>query len=168
MPFARGIRSRTATCTVTRRGEEPASGHAIESYLGMLCEEGFVSAFERERLQAALSGLLKLYPDVSASAVRSVRNEMARPDNNKYVLRDKEARFWGQARKRGHAPIPGYRIEDGLEYFMVNPEDDPGRTVVFLRPEYEHPVEPYGPSCLYMGEVFYHVVLRMFRRHVQR
>ena len=168
MPFARVSDSATVTHTVVRGDEEAACGQVVESYLGMLCEEGFVSDFERERLQTALSGLLKCYPDVSAAAVRAVRNEMARPENNKYILRDKEARFWEQARKRGHAPIPGYGIEDGLEYFLVNPEDDPGRTVVFLRPEYEHPVEPYVPSCLRMGEVFYHVVLRMFRRHLQR
>ena len=143
-------------------------GHVVTAYLDMLVEEGFVSSVEHERLVAAFAGLTEQFSTIKSAAVDAVRKEMGRPENNKYVLKDKEEVFWRAALKKGKEPIPGFRIDEVRSHFLVTPETDPDKTVVFLRPEYQTRIRPYVPPSLRMGEVFFYVVLRMFRTHVQK
>lgn len=145
----------------------PAS-HPVEGYIDMLQEEGFVSSAEHGRLKTAFAGLIRTYPTMRAAAVNAIRKEMGRPENNKYVLSDKEEGYWKKASARGQAPIPGFDLDEALSRFTVTPEEDPNRTVVFLRKEYEAPVAPYVPPSFRMGEIFVYVILRMFRHHCQR
>jgi len=142
--------------------------HAVLAYLDMLKEESFISADERGKLERAFAPLMSRYPYVRPAAVRAVRKEMGRPENNKYVLRDKEETFWRNVRKRGEVPIPEFSPEEALTTFTVTPDSDPNHTVVFLRPEYAKPVSPYVPPSYRMGEVFFYVILRMFRRHLEK
>jgi len=140
----------------------------VTVYLRMLKTEGFVSQVEHECLEAALEPLVGAHPGMRRAAVQAIRKEMGLPENNKYVLRDKEELYWRMARRKGSQPIKEFELETALRRFRVTPETDPDSTVVFLKPEHEHPVEPYVPPSLRMGEVFFYVVLRMFRYHCQR
>jgi hypothetical protein len=168
-PFQRQRRTRTHTIEAGVGVENPRPMHAVQAYLEMLRDEEFVSLAEYEKLQEAFTPLMRKYPYVRPAAVRAVRNEMGRPENNKYVLRDKEETFWKNVRRRGaEVPIPGFAPEELLQRFHVTPHTDPDQTVVFLRPEFEKPVSPYIPPSLRMGEVFFYVVLRIFRRHLER
>jgi hypothetical protein len=150
------------------RSRKLPAGHPVEGYIDMLKDEGFVSSAEHGCLRSAFAGLIRTYPTMRASAVNAIRKEMGRPENNKYVLFDKEEGYWKKARARGQAPIPGFELEEALSRFTVTPEEDPNRTVVFLRKEFETPVAPYVPPSLRMGEIFVYVILRMFRHHCRR
>lgn len=166
-PFGRSSRVKTLL------EREPTANvatpvHAVVAYLDMLQEESFISVDERDKLESAFRPLMRRYPYVRPAAVRAVRKEMGRPENNKYVLRDKEENFWRNVRRRGEVPIPEFSPEDALTAFRVTPDSDPNRTVVFLRPEYAKPLSPYVPPSYRMGEVFFYVILRMFRRHLEK
>lgn len=165
-PFMRGTRTGTLTQTETDGIETPS--HAVQAYLEMLRDEAFISDDEFAKLANVFEPLMSKYPYVRPAAIREVRNEMGRPENNKYVLRDKEENFWNNVRRRGEVPIPGFSPEDAVRSFQVTPDSDPNRTVVFLRPEYAKPVTPYVPPSYRMGEVFFFVILRMFRRHLEK
>jgi hypothetical protein len=151
-------------------GEQPAEApaHPVEAYARMLKKEGFVSEREYEQLALAIAPLLRLVPDLPQAAVAAIRKEMGRPENNKHVLRDKEESFWKAALGRNLAPIPGFDLNASLACFRVRPEEDKDRTVVFLRPEHRRSIPPYVPPSLRMGDVFFYVILRMFRYHLHR
>ncbi len=166
-PFGRNSRVQTLTEDGPSKPLETPV-HAVLAYLDMLREESFISEDERSKLEGAFAPLVSRYPYVRPAAVRAVRKEMGRPENNKYVLRDKEENFWLNVRRRGEAPIPEFSPEEALKAFRVTPDSDPNNTVVFLRPEYAKPVSPYVPPSYRMGEVFFYVILRMFRRHFEK
>jgi len=142
--------------------------HPVTAYVDMLKTEGFITPLEHEKLTLALAGLVEAFPKIKRGAVNAIRREMGRPENNKYVLCDKEKGWWKLAKKKGIVPIPRFDIDKALSNFLVTWREDPDRTVVFLRPEHEQPVPPYIPPSLRMSEVFFYVVLRMFRGHCQR
>jgi hypothetical protein len=147
---------------------ERMSQHAAVAYVAMLLREEHISPRERELLDGALSPLVELFPDLTAGAVESVRKEMGRPGNSKHSLHEKEESFWRSALRAGRQPLPGFDVLHAAKVFRVTPESDPGKTVVFLRPEYRHPVAPYVPPAHRMAEVFFWIILRMFRWHVMR
>ncbi|MBM4353084.1 MAG: hypothetical protein FJ109_04695 [Deltaproteobacteria bacterium] len=142
--------------------------HPVSAYIVMLLKEEHVTPRERDLLERALAPLIELHPGLSAGAVESVRKEMGRPGNSRHSLHEKEEAFWGAALRAGRQPIPGFDLLRAVRTFRVTPETDPGKTVVFLRPEYRHPVPPYIPPSHRMAEVFFWVILRMFRWHVMR
>jgi hypothetical protein len=165
-PFARGPRA--TTLLQNESSSLDADNHAVQAYLEMLRDESFISIDEFSRLEKAFRPLMKRYPYVRPAAIREVRNEMGRPENNKYVLRDKEETFWRNVRRKGEVPIPEFSPEEAVRLFHVTPDSDPNNTVVFLRPEYAKPISSYVPPSYRMGEVFFFVILRMFRRHLEK
>jgi len=143
-------------------------GHPVVAYIAMLVQEEHITLREKELLDTALAPLMVLHPDLSAGSVESVRKEMGRPGNSRHSLHEKEEAFWRSSLRAGRQPLPGFDVQLASRTFRVTQENDPGKTVVFLRPEYRHPIPPYVPPAYRLGEVFFWVILRMFRFHVMR
>lgn len=136
----------------------------VDSYLTMLCSRKLLCSHELRVLQAALQPLKELMPVVQAGIIERVRGEMAAPRQNKYTVRRDELKRWTWRRgNRCRTLIPGFDFARAYQHFLVTIDEDPDGTIRFLRPTDHKPLGRYVPPSLRMAEVFFFVVLRMYR-----
>lgn len=143
--------------------------HILDTYIDTLTREKLISPKERLKLYEAITPLLEMFPDLPIEIIRSVRNEFSEdPKPTKYEIADEERELWKKATAKGITLIDGFNVVKAKNCFTVPKEKQP-RKVLFLRPEYERkvPIDDV-PYALFKGEVFFYIILRMFRRYFEQ
>jgi len=136
---------------------------SLQQYLHILRSRQLLSALELKRIKLSLSGLREIIPHLDPYFIRKVLRETRKETETLDAIRDKEKAIWEKAVEKQVRVIPGFDFKAVYQDFLVSPESDPHHTVAFLRPEYQRPLPDYVPPSLCMAEIYFFILLRMFR-----
>ncbi len=150
-------------------GQPVRKEHLLDTYIDMLLREKLVSPREHNRLYRALQPLMDMFPDLEYEIIKSVRAEFKESHQpTKYDIADEEQALWSRAAVSGQSLIQGFDLESAHAQFTL-PRNERPQKVFFLRPEFKKEVpEEDVPFVLFKGEVFFFIILRMFRRHFDK
>ena len=168
LPFSKPVKNKTCPLCEKEgknREESVPAEHSLNPYIRMLRDKGVISKEEFEKLMLAVSPLMEIIPTVESDIVQAVRAEFAGNDKPvKDEIADMEEKLWRDAAVIGQSLIPGFNLERSRQHFT-----EPSRRIFFLRPELVRPVkESDVPYDLLQGEMFFFIVLRMFRRQYEK
>ena len=149
------------------------SAEVFGSYLGFLLDRQIISWQEGAKLRKAVAPLLKLIPNLSEETKEEVRAEFDEdPKPTKYGIASRESGVWEDAARMSRILIPGFDLERAHRHFKVADPKYFSRAVRPMRPQWRSrvtpPKEPYVPPHLHQGEVFFFIVLRMFRMQLRK
>lgn len=144
------------TAAMPKPALEPPA-HTLDSYLTFLQEREFITAKELAVLTAALEPLRARFNGLST--VEAVRNELRAKSATVDALRRDE-----QARWQNQDILPWFDLEKALDSFMADP-NKVALHICFLNEEARAAMKPYIDPELTNGEVFFWVILRMYRLH---
>ncbi len=133
-----------------------------------------LSPYQSTMLKKALHCLIGKI-QVSNETLEQVRDEGAPPyHRNIYDLAETEEQVWESMEKE---ILPGFNFNKARQVFFVEHRD----RILFLKPKYKKipppdfpedkpfpPPEYPVPGELYMAEVYFFVILRMFRRQYEK
>lgn len=127
-----------------------------------------ISKEEEMCLRQAIAPLIVMFSVVDKKIFDDTRDEYRqKPKPPPGAIADKEARYWSAAKKIGFSPIPGFDMEKARVCFIPETARRTKR-VHFLRQEWWRDVEEYPvPYRLRYAEMFFFIILRMFRRQCQ-
>lgn len=141
----------------------------FDAYLDLLLTHNIISWHEGAKINKAVAPLIDLIPNLSDATKEAVRAEFSKDHQpTKYGIAKDEKRLWKNAAREGRSLIPGFDLRASHKHFKVADARYAEQTVRPLRPHLKpnvrKPKTPYVPSHLYQGEVFFFIILRMFRR----
>jgi len=145
----------------------------IMSYLGKLPRkrtdrDALISWTEHAKIIVAIESLKRLLLFVDVDTVLDVICEYEDPNPTIRVLAKKEEALWLNAEIAEEEPIPHFDFKAAHAHFKVPPEQRTNR-VVFIKSEFTRPVEPPEvPLKLVKGEMYFFIVLRMYRRQYEK
>lgn len=131
-------------------------------------KEPLISEEENQRLRKAVASLIAMFPVVNRKIFDDTRDEYReKPKPPPGTIANKERRYWEAAKSINFSPIPMFDMEQARACFIPPLEKRPKR-VLFFKPELRREVEEYPiPYRLRYGEMFFFIILRMFRRQYQ-
>jgi hypothetical protein len=147
-------------------------GHAAMRYLRMLLENDHVSRLEGSLVERAIAPLVEHIPNLTIDDVEAVRAEFGldKKATKNDIARQEEA-LWLKSPTRNLCKLPGFDFDKAHALFMT---DDPSHFHHSLLPfesddimEEQAPDGPYVPYHLRSGELFFFVILRMFRKRFE-
>lgn len=153
--------------------DEPIS-NPIMSYVNKLIrkrpgKDRFISWQEYVNICQAIQPLQILLPYVDTDTVLDVMaeyNEDPKPTIGQ--IAKKEEALWLDAAVREEPLIPHFDFRSAHANFKVPPEQRTMR-VVFIKDEFARPVEPPEvPLKLVKGEMYFFIVLRMYRKQYEK
>ncbi|MBI5077390.1 hypothetical protein HZB94_03335 [Candidatus Falkowbacteria bacterium] len=126
-----------------------------------------LSQEEGRRLRQAVAPLIAMFPVVDREIIDEVRNEYRPPKPPPGVTVNKEQRYWEAAEKIGFSPIPVFDLKQARACFLSATDKRPKR-MLFFKPELRREIEEYPvPYHFRFGEMFFFIILRMFRQNYQ-
>lgn len=154
--------------------------HPIDRYCDYLLEHADISPIERQRLATAIADLLRILPHVDQDVIEGVREEMTgelvdlSPDlaeSNDAVRKvvPRTVSKWEHAlwAKSTETLIPGFDLNIADDAFFVWLSEDPGKGISFLPKAKPRDILSV-PHWLDQGELFFFIVLRMFRQQHEK
>lgn len=147
---------------------------AIMNYLNRLArkrpgKKPLISLLEYTKICQAIQPLQVLLPFIDQDTVMEVMDEYSedpKPTARQISL-DEEKR-WLKSSEDNEELISHFSFEEAHSHFTVAPEQRI-RRVIFLKKEYERPVEsPAIPYKLINGEKYFFLVLRMYRYQYEK
>jgi len=152
-----------------KRKSVNTSREVFDGYLDLLLTHDIISWHEGAKLNKAVAPLIVLVPKLTEEMKEAVRSEFAKDNQpTKYGIADDERGLWKKAAREGRSLIPGFDLKASRKHFKVTDDRHARQTVRPLRPEWKPDARmskiPYVPSHLRQGEVFFFIILRMFRR----
>lgn len=133
--------------------------HSLDSYLTFLQEREFITTKELVVLTAALEPLRARFNGLST--VESVRNELRAKGATVDSLRRKEAAIW-----ENKDVLEWFDLEKALDSFMADPSKVDTH-VCFLNEAARAGMHPYIDPELTNAELFFWIILRMYRLHAE-
>lgn len=131
----------------------------VVAYIDDLLEYGDLTPIERRRLGEALLPLNDIVGPLEGNTIAMVRREMDEPNPPPQELSEAEMRLWDEAHE---SPIPGFDHNLACGNFIITLEEDPEQAVHFF-PGCKQEVKPYVPHWLRKAQLFFYIVLRMYR-----
>jgi len=149
------------------------SPHTVVVYADKLRKCNVITRDEQALLLRALAHLMEMIPNLQEETREQVRNEFSDDRGlSKYDIAKKEREFWAKALAQGYSPIPGFVLKEAVGHFEVSDPRFFKDTVLPFNDDCEssitEPDGPYVPYHLHRGELFLFVMLRMFRRQLER
>ena len=158
-----------ATPITEELGRDP-----IMSYLGKLPRKrsnrgALISWTEHAKIITAIEPLRRLLQFVDIDTILDVMNEYAEdPKPTVRAVAKMEESLWQNAEIAEEGLIPRFDFRAAHAHFKVAPEQRKNR-VLFLKDEFARPVEPPEvPMELVKGEMYFFIVLRMYRRQYEK
>ena len=141
---------------------DPTKQHSITAFLKEVRREGKLGGRPYVEVSRAISHLRRLLPYVSEGIVLGVVCELEEQESS-IEFAESELKVW----RAGRGPIPGYNFRRNYGRFLVSPLDDPNKVVVPFNEECARRLKPVVPLEYAQAEMWFLVVLRMFRRQYE-
>jgi len=134
------------------------AGYTLYTYLQMLLHQenkhARISPLEYATLEKALCQLKQLLPEPAPETIRKVREQIK--DQSKETVAENEKLLWAQPDQ----PICEFDFHAAYQNFLA---DIPAEKIIFMKPEYSLPLPRHVPKNLENGEIYFFIILRMFR-----